>query len=61
MARELVKEGKRRLVGMAAGLLDGGLRWRTRWETGYFGMFKEPPLGSCLERSGRLDERNGLG
>ena len=37
-----------------------GLRCRTR-ETGYFGMLREPEAGSCLERRGRLEDRNGLG
>lgn len=62
MAKEFVKEGNRRLVGMGWGWLVGawGLRCRTR-ETGYFGMLREPEAGSCLERRGRLEDRNGLG
>ena len=58
MARELVRDGNRRLVGMV--WLVWGLRWRTR-DTGYFGMFSDPEFGSCFDSSGRLDERNGFG
>ena len=58
IAKELVREGKRRLVGI--GWLELGLSCLTS-DAGYFGMLMEPLLGSCLERRGRLEDRKGLG
>ena len=59
MARGLAREGRRRLVGKP--WLDGGLRCRTKEAAvGYFGMLRGAVLGSCLESSGRLEERKGL-
>ena len=60
MAGGWAREGRRRLVGKP--WLDGGLRCRTKEAAvGYFGMLRVAVLGSCLDRSGRLDERKGLG